>query len=282
MAQTYHPMLKEGRIWDVGTHDKHLCSPDGFQYNRYELHFDAVIDGRKMYDFDMYINELDDWGCYIPEFSFAGESDFWLYEDTLMKWVVRVPKSNPHSMRILYDFSLDVGDYFMRRPVIRIDTFIMANGDRRRVLVFPDESLSQGEDWFVEGIGSLGSTIMSPFYNSGFQYSVVLSCYQENGVSLLDGRGRSCNMPYGKVKVKSLPPPRIRLYPNPAKDVITLRVDPGTWEYQIVTLSGRHLDRDTIEGNTELTISDYPRGIYVVIMWNRDTEESKTLKFIKT
>ena len=68
----------------------------------------------------------------------------------------------------------------------------------------------------------------------------------------------------------------VDLYPNPAKDIIRIEGLEGEHEISIYNTMGMKVKTTTLQGDTEINISELPAGLYLVHMGNRHT-----LKFIK-
>ena len=76
----------------------------------------------------------------------------------------------------------------------------------------------------------------------------------------------------------------IKVYPNPAKDVINIELNAvisGNMEVEIMNLLGQRLDRTSVNDNrTTVNISSLPSGCYLVNCYNEGIKVA-TAKFIK-
>jgi hypothetical protein len=66
---------------------------------------------------------------------------------------------------------------------------------------------------------------------------------------------------------------RINIYPNPAKDVVTIKSDVDFSLVHIIDLSGRIvLFKNGIAGSSQLDVSSLASGLYLINIFNRDGE----------
>ena len=68
----------------------------------------------------------------------------------------------------------------------------------------------------------------------------------------------------------------VNLYPNPASDKLYLEGIKEEYKISIYNATGMMVKTITLQGDSEINISDLPAGLYLVRMGNRHT-----LKFIK-
>jgi PKD repeat protein len=74
---------------------------------------------------------------------------------------------------------------------------------------------------------------------------------------------------------------RFNVYPNPAKDKITLRFETeDSYKIQLNTLQGKTMDQRIVNGNSvTLNLDQIERGVYILSIWNLETN-SRSLKKI--
>jgi hypothetical protein len=86
----------------------------------------------------------------------------------------------------------------------------------------------------------------------------------------------------GVVGIKQLTPASISMYPNPARDKITIEIAEGQAPSQLsmMNLNGEEvLTRSLIKPKTQIDISNLPGGVYFVRLTNNKTVEVG--KFVK-
>lgn len=174
---------------------------------------------------------------------------------------------------------LDVG--------VQIDTYFNLGGLSQYIEFYTDSSmLHNGERGFS---GNSGGWVRSDF---------LLYWYQ--AVSYGDFRGRegdiilrfnfvSDSVDNGKEgwmidrlkiieevqgSVKELNQQNFNLFPNPANDVVHIRLkNPGTatrYQYTITDITGRVLERKQFSGEQKIEVSSWKKGIYIVTVYEYD------------
>lgn len=73
--------------------------------------------------------------------------------------------------------------------------------------------------------------------------------------------------------------PALKLYPNPAKNLLKVSQIKGQASYQIFTLGGRPIDSGTVSENTSIDVSKLQKGVYMIIV--EDPEGKHSGKFLK-
>lgn len=72
-------------------------------------------------------------------------------------------------------------------------------------------------------------------------------------------------------------PSSMRVYPNPAKDFVTIDGVAPNAQYMIVDLSGRIIASGNLGGNNMLDITRVPKGMYMIRVHDKDTMRLSTL-----
>jgi len=83
------------------------------------------------------------------------------------------------------------------------------------------------------------------------------------------------------VNVESIQEPIVKIYPNPANDLLTIETgQPGQHFIEITSLNGQLLYNDRMEGPThQIDLSSFQKGLYFITIKSRDYV--RTEKIIK-
>jgi hypothetical protein len=76
----------------------------------------------------------------------------------------------------------------------------------------------------------------------------------------------------------------IKFFPNPATDqaYISLEGASGTFSYEVYSQVGRLIDSGALASNkSELSVSDWASGVYLVTVKNEETSDTKMIRFVK-
>lgn len=169
--------------------------------------------------------------------------------------------------KLYYDFNLNVGDlgyiWNSNSKVESIDTITLENGERRKRIHFKN-------DWdiWIEGIGSVINHLDKPLMNLG-EYGIPyrnlcvkkndtllytlypnLNCYDTGGIfmNLVD---------ISKDNIVSL-------YPNPAKDDISLSSSYMIKDIEIYDIMGRRAIQIEVNDFSKIiNVSSFNKGIYI-------------------
>ena len=238
-------------------------------YNRLTMdNHDSVIDGVSYSVVHSY--KYDCWHNYRPDTII--EEDFLLREENQKVFVY-----NSYGERLLYDYSLNIGDTFacsydLSMKVISIDTLdILINGQRCRKWSFAYYwegdttnlfTMSDGVEW-IEGLGStkglLFYDVASTLIAGGGYMNGRLRCYEyEEDLIYHKESSDDCEnhlLGIGVVDKESL-----LLYPNPTKESITLEAMEDIFIYNSLGQMVRQIPNP--KGKTTISISELPKGIY--------------------
>lgn len=75
----------------------------------------------------------------------------------------------------------------------------------------------------------------------------------------------------------------VELYPNPARDNLTIEIDQNTASYTVVGMNGNSL-RESVQlnkGKNNIDLSGFAQGVYFVKVQSTDQSEMKIFKVIK-
>ena len=238
-------------------------------YNRLTMdNHDSVIDGVSYSVVHSY--KYDCWHNYRPDTII--EEDFLLREENQKVFVY-----NSYGERLLYDYSLNIGDTFacsydLSMKVISIDTLdILINGQRCRKWSFAYYwegdttnlfTMSDGVEW-IEGLGStkglLFYDVASTLIAGGGYMNGRLRCY-EYEEDLIYHKESSDDCENHLLGIGTVDKESLLLYPNPAKESITLEAMEDIFIYNSLGQVVRHIPNP--KGETTIKISELPKGIY--------------------
>ncbi|MDY6393364.1 MAG: T9SS type A sorting domain-containing protein [Bacteroidales bacterium] len=238
-------------------------------YNRLTMdNHDSVIDGVSYSVVHSY--KYDCWHNYRPDTII--EEDFLLREENQKVFVY-----NSYGERLLYDYSLNIGDTFacsydLSMKVISIDTLdILINGQRCRKWSFGYYwegdttnlfTMSDGVEW-IEGLGStkglLFYDVASTLIAGGGYMNGRLRCY-EYEEELIYHKESSDDCENHLLGIGVVDKESLLLYPNPAKKSITLEAMEDIFIYNSLGQMVRQIPNP--KGKTTISISELPKGIY--------------------
>jgi hypothetical protein len=178
---------------------------------------------------------------------------------------------------LLYDFNLSVGDtlpetfvYDRDWMIIRIDLIdtIMNNNDS--IVRYHMDNAGWGGEYILHGIGST-TGFLEPIYPF-FESENHLSCFQNytDSISYPGPDYQNCEI-FTTVKDNPENPGHIRVYPNPAYEV--LNIDNATDSHiQLFSVTGLLISESEITfGHSELSLKGIPEGMYY-LRFGKDSE----------
>jgi len=188
---------------------------------------------------------------------------------------------------LLYDFTLKAGDKTKAsmsngselsgiHTVTRVDTVLLLNGEKRKQFEFNDISA------WIEGIGSLSGLFTQAYPMTTTELTPVLLCFKQSGGELYKdpyscSDGTCCDLIAG-VKEIQAEQKRSTLFPNETKDYTVLlfkKQNVRCSSVEMVDVIGRHIKTIYLTDNLEykLDLSNYPTGIYFVLVQYNDKKE---------
>lgn len=265
----YHPMLVEGRNWDVFVRPTEwpICAYD--RAGHYTLGLDTLIDGLLYKPLLLQVIRSN------PPIPFCGGfyrdttqvyPGGWVREDTLLR---RVYKLEPGAVEevLLFDFSLHQNDtLWYEHGGIAIDTvfdLILENGAVRKAFVVEPFGVAFNLNMYVEGLGYLLGAFNQVFLP--FEGWSETTCVRD-GETVLYQYGPGC---IGTVSGVTEQPEQasMRVSPNPFFNRLQLRMNPqeADLQFSLLDINGRVVLQQTIMANTEqveLFVPDLPSGLY--------------------
>ncbi len=193
------------------------------------------------------------------------------------------------SMKLVYDYNLNIGDTFRffsekyTEPesylvhVIDVDSVYINNRYRKKIL-FENFSGTNISPCWVEGIGDYNYGLLEHYGRIIFCEpqpggQSILQCFTENDVSIIG----DCKISIGLSEVKEQ---KYNVYPNPFKNIINIEIDKKIkngvlklYNEQSVLVDLRHITKS----NIQLNYQDLEKGIYLLIITNKDLLFKKTI-----
>lgn len=249
-------MIDFGKVWyelDGKGFSPNICT------NVFEFRSDTSINGR--YYLELYYrtdtSTLDNW---------KSTGQFYR-EDTSKRIYIRESGVE----RLLFDFSLEIGDSITlsdaivtcSMTIIQVDTIMLLNGNWRKqlTLISSQDDINNplfGYFKWVEGVGSL--TSFRYHEHACFtDFDYVLLCHYEDGKLLYSNdRFSTC---FISTSVNEQNYNRLRIVPNPVRDVLNIESSDKVEFVEIYDLNGRCVLVSEFAKND---ISHLMMGIYIV------------------
>lgn len=269
-SQGYQKMLTANKFWDVlGSGSMYPMCYTGY-IHRLRISGDTLINNtlyRKFnyQEFKSY-NGYPFCPPYYVDTTFKESYAPYLREDSLAQKVfLYEPGTNP-AEKVLYDFTLNVGDTINQNVtlglevvILDIDTIYFADSIPRRKYV-----LDNNTD-YIEGVG--GNTGIGQPLAYGIGVGTSLYCYSEDGMEPFG----SCN--YDLVTVSERDNSPIRIYPNPSQSFFYIDAD-RQMKGLLFDISGREVLKFD---SKKVSVDDLHPGVYLVRF---DGEQSSVSKLI--
>lgn len=243
---------------------------------------DTIIDNQAYHK--MYTNDGFGFG-YIGAIREDGNQRIFFYpKETFFSLAVQFPTNDQEYL--LYDFNdlfvgkvLDINGKLI--TIMAIDSMEVEGQQRRR---FQVEGTGNGffTEYWIEGIGS--SKELFSAYTYEFEWQYYTTCFSKDNEPAIfistpdEFFWDACEYYVGIDDIKT---ERIKIYPNPASDHITVTTpNSGEQSITIYNSRGQLVLQTTISSQrTAINVSSYPEGIYYVRL--QDSEGEGSTKFIK-
>ncbi|MFK7971534.1 MAG: T9SS type A sorting domain-containing protein [Bacteroidia bacterium] len=255
-AQSYTPMVVEGKYWDVYFYNH--SQPLSFgSYHRYTFGPDTILNGK------VYKNLMEARpiafpnGLWHPKYVVFSQDFGWTHEffreDTTTKQVFHLRGEEDE---LLYDFSLAVGDTTPCGDIISvIDTVILANGEQRTsYYCWGNES----NPLCIEGIGSeYGPQYLYQAIGAGWN----LECHGTIGGPPLWGYNCTNHFVSNEQEIEAV----FSISPNPVLGK-TARITSSKLldRVQLYDCAGRLVLDEKLEGDGLVDVGGFPSGLYYV------------------
>jgi hypothetical protein len=202
---------------------------------------------------------------YDTLFNTSNSKYYCSVKDSLHKWYFIFNEDTSNYM--LYDFALKAGDSVIISNAFRqsvkvyvqsIDSINLAGMFRKKLSLM---SATFMPDTWVEGIGSLNG-LFYPELSGVEDVGFTLNCFQQNNKLLFSQNGK-CSSTTTDINVKT---EFFDIYPNPSIGLFTINNN-LTDMYNIVVYNSLGVmvkELNNCHDITNLDLSDYPNGIYVI------------------
>lgn len=253
-------LVEEGKQWNIVIQP--TFTPN---YSSYALMFegDTAIDNRIYKKIFLSTDSLNtDWTPFSQ----------YIREDTSGKVYL---KYRDQEEKLLYDFSLAVGDTFQidygfacNLLVLDIDSVPLNNGETRKRLKVVNADYSFLEpDFWIEGIGSMAGLLSHAGWHCATDYSEKLLCYYENGELVFPANPSSCFVTaVGEQSVGE----NIDVYPNPFTDEVHIAIEERNTLIeciQVYNMTGLKVRQDAFHtAKIRLDLSGLPNGIFFLLV----------------
>ena len=195
---------------------------------------------------------------------------------------------------ILYDFSLSVNDTTSVFPlsfpyhsgpisviVDSIDSVKIGSEYRRRLKISGVNENTGFAEYWIEGIGSTMG-----LFNSGItgivvfdvRYGVLL-CFEENGVLLYrDSNANTCYQSPTIGLAESVIKNQIVFFPNPVISSFTIESNDEIQLFRTYSMTGKLFEqRKCHKKLIEVDVTDYPSGVYLIMVQTKNSIISKRI-----
>jgi hypothetical protein len=158
-------------------------------------------------------------------------------------------------------------------------TEVMREDENIALTVFGDEAMTE----VSEGM-AIGETIGFRLYNGSTQTEIPVAVqysnevkyagglFAENGVSIVEDI--ICS-----TFVEEMNAGEVSVYPNPSKGLVTIHVEDASLDYHftISNMGGQVILDDHFRGSVRMNFSDYPKGVYLVVIKSAGKQYYKKL-----
>ena len=270
-AQPYLPMLESDHIWSVDFYG----IDGGIRTDQIQIEGSEVFNGVSYYKFSSYSAV-----CYAREengivYQYSGST------------------SNPE--HIMYDFTLEIGDFFtfywesclygiqpasggVEFQVTNVETQFIAGLDRKVIELKDDPTFPYFTEYWIEGIGSMkGFDPHSELIDAG---QTSLACFSVNGTTHFFNGATACDNT--ALDINDFSSKEIILYPNPVtnKSILSLPIEASVDRIVILDIHGRIIkDESLTKEYYIIDIMDYRSGLYFYYVFSNE-KVLKTKQFI--
>lgn len=269
-TSTYFPFPSDSATWSVSYWNFNTVSYVCWNTWHYGITGDTVI-GNETYHkvaVNNYFMNVTDTSFNPATASYVAG----IREDAAKK--VHVIMSADSVEKVLYDFSLNVGDtfyfdYFQQGAgvVTLIDSVLVGSSYRKQWHLADQFS---AEHIWIEGTGSLDGILQ---YQEVSSFSTHLTCHSHHSQMLYTLSG-DCHCD-NSLRIDEHTQPAFSLYPNPSGDVFMLAGFEGVMNLEILDAAGRVIQSQNVVAGAAVNTSGTAAGVYLVrltdVKGNRST-----------
>ncbi|MBP5582731.1 MAG: T9SS type A sorting domain-containing protein [Bacteroidales bacterium] len=264
-----------GKIWSYLTKDKTNNIIGTTQY-KYKTNNDGPVEMPIQLD-DIYINNHTYLILQSSNDCGTSWSDIGYIRVEASAKKIYFLKKGEKNEKLLYDFTLKIGDTFNGKKVLDIDTIDIGLSKRPR-FIFSD-------DVWIKDLGSLYYPYFDKPIVSDSQQLLTSIRYDpelypqtfdsETYLQYLwkDSKYEDCY--YERTAINNTVNPQISLSPNPVKDKLTLTLPNAENEINIYDLQGKLMLQQNVGFSAEINVSMLPTGTYVLVV------NGESYKFVK-
>jgi hypothetical protein len=268
-GQEYVPLIDSTRIWNVAVYGGHGGGAENWEY-----YFGDTI-------------SIED-TLYIEVFA---KIDWWVELKGYMREDIVSRKIYYRSIfddesTLLYDFFLEEGEtvklygnHGVNYTVLKTDSIEMFNGEFRKRWVFSGQFDYDNVIW-IEGIGNTTIDLLNPGDLDGSTLrTIILCCYENEELVYMNEEFNTCQLDW--VSVDEAIEPIVKVYPNPFNQKLSISFENPVFgekhEIMIKALDGRVVYKETLNSDISLDLSFLSKGIYLLVLTNRDFQYTKKI-----
>jgi hypothetical protein len=173
--------------------------------------------------------------------------------------------------RILYDFSLDIGDTITQINMFGVEAewfvqeidSIEIEGIYRKQIHLSHINNIISDTW-IEGIGSTFGLVTPG--NSVIDAGTALLCVKRNLQNIYSNPDYDTCYIYAADNKTSTDNSLITIYPNPVKEVLHLKSDVELESYRIIDISGKLIKTGMLTQDYKIELSEIRAGFYIIVV----------------
>lgn len=173
--------------------------------------------------------------------------------------------------RVLYDFSLKVGDTIVQKTMFgndydwvvqEIDSIEIESVYRKQIHL--DHINYNLPDTWIEGIGSTYGLVTPG--NFVIDAGTALLCVKRDFQNIYSNPAYDTCYIYASVEKTSTDKSLITIYPNPAKEILHLKSDLELESYRILDISGKLIKTGMLTQDYKIELSEIRAGFYIIVV----------------
>ncbi|HRF76553.1 MAG TPA: T9SS type A sorting domain-containing protein [Chitinophagales bacterium] len=271
----YHPFLHEGGKWSILKKEWETGLEDTvFYFYLYCTDGDTIVDGKTFFRVK-----------YVNDDTCSNLYNALLREDTITKKIYYYRFDVEfEGDTLLYDFSVVEGQslshcitfaHFDSSEVSSIDSIFLDGNYRKKFnILFYVDGNSDSTFW-IEGIGAVVGPAPFSGQPEDFGYGVYtpyidksqIICYKENLDVIYDEPYWIYNCAAGQISINNFVNDLLTIYPNPCpsgQQIIISNEGNIQYDCEIISITGKLVNRFAINGNYEINTSTIPTGYYYI------------------
>ena len=260
-----------GKIWSYLTKDKNNNIIGTTQY-KYKTNYNGPSEKPVQLD-NIYINNHTYLILQSSNDCGASWSDIGYIRVETPAEKIYFLKKGEKNEKLLYDFTLKIGDTFNGKKVIDIDTIDIGLSQMPR-FIFSD-------DVWIKDLGSL----YYPYFDNpivseseqllaSIRYDSELYPQTSNSKTYLQYLWKDSNYEtcYNKTPIEKIDNQQITLSPNPVKDKLTLTLPTNNNKIQIFDIQGKLVLQTECGETASIHVSMLPKGVYTLVVNNSGSQ----------